>query len=644
MAEGGADREVIVEYLAKVVFATEKKDETLGAINLLTGAITKLGIALAGMYSAKAFIDINKHFNDLGIMARNLNTPINSIRTFEAAFNQVGNSAGAFRNALVGLQNQLDEFGPSYRKVLQTHAGLGSFKEGADNAEELIKFIETTMKKYDGNEAMRPRGYAQLKQLIPGLTTEMIKDVMRPEFRQSAAEANRINTDYLGSKEEQDELVKNAQKFTSELSFITQRLSNLFAKTIVSPELSDSVADFAKTIDENKDTIKDGMVAIGQAVTGLAKVVAMLVAIPGVVKKISGAMDEKHGEPKGVIDAFSQGWKSLSAETDENTQAVKENTDALKEQKKGWWQWFKDLVLKEESKEVDVSKPGDGLLRSVLKGLGLISGESGGGAAGGGGDDNSVNPVGSGGTAGKETRANMMHWAMDQLRKEGVPESSLRAAAANLVGQADMESGLNPNKSHDQGTGYGIYGARLDRRTKMFAWLAQNNYAKNSAEGQMRYMAREAMSGAYPKTRSILMSGSLNAGSSHTITDEFERPKINNYRHGAVSSAFSSVGSRKETPTPTPTPTPTLTPTPERKAPALGGRALDKGAALGTPSPAQFAQASQAANNIGPFHADIKINGSPNQPTPAMVDREWKRMTRQFAGRYSNPAFATKLT
>lgn len=143
----------------------------------------------------------------------------------------------------------------------------------------------------------------------------------------------------------------------------------------------------------------------------------------------------------------------------------------------------------------------------------------------------------------------MMTWAMDQLRREGVPEAHLRQSAAHLVGQAFMESGLDPNKIHDQGTGYGIYGARdpspgRGRRTNMLRWLEANGYARNSAEGQMRYMAREAMSGSYRATRRILMGeGTGNVvADTNTITGEFESPKYINHRAGAVMSAYRAGG------------------------------------------------------------------------------------------------------
>ena len=155
----------------------------------------------------------------------------------------------------------------------------------------------------------------------------------------------------------------------------------------------------------------------------------------------------------------------------------------------------------------------------------------------------------------------MMAYAVDQLRKEGVPEPNLQAAAAHLVGQADMESGLNPRQSHDGGTGYGIYGARLDRRAAMFAWLRKNNYALDSAEGQMRYMAHEAMSGRYPTTRRILMGankGSMRADS-QAITHEFEGPKVDNYRAGAVEKAYTTPGSGGSISTPRVKPSPSVT-------------------------------------------------------------------------------------
>ncbi|MBN9039841.1 MAG: hypothetical protein BGP05_21970 [Rhizobiales bacterium 62-47] len=120
---------------------------------------------------------------------------------------------------------------------------------------------------------------------------------------------------------------------------------------------------------------------------------------------------------------------------------------------------------------------------------------------------------------------------MDQLRREGVPEANLDTAASMLAGQAIAESNLNPNLPHDGGTGYGIYGARLDRRSRMLKWLRKNGYADNSLEGQSRYMAHEAMSDRYRRSRRALMNASpetMRSGNA-ALTEEFENPAVKNY-------------------------------------------------------------------------------------------------------------------
>lgn len=118
--------------------------------------------------------------------------------------------------------------------------------------------------------------------------------------------------------------------------------------------------------------------------------------------------------------------------------------------------------------------------------------------------------------------------AMDQLRKEGVPEEHLQAAASMLVGNAMAESSLNPRQSHDSGTGYGIYGARLGRRDKMLAWLKENGYSPDSLEGQSRYMAHEAMSSDYGPTRAALLSANEQSVGSGAVTvrENFESPSV----------------------------------------------------------------------------------------------------------------------
>jgi len=132
--------------------------------------------------------------------------------------------------------------------------------------------------------------------------------------------------------------------------------------------------------------------------------------------------------------------------------------------------------------------------------------------------------------------------SQDQLRKEGVPEKHVEEASNLLIGQALSESGsLNPLESHDGGTGLGIYGAGHGRKTAMLNWLKDNGYPVNSLEGQAKYMAHEAMTGGYPRTKNILLNAdpANRATNTPVITGEFEAPAVTNYRTGNVNQAAS---------------------------------------------------------------------------------------------------------
>src|SRR6202008_4612427 len=61
--------------------------------------------------------------------------------------------------------------------------------------------------------------------------------------------------------------------------------------------------------------------------------------------------------------------------------------------------------------------------------------------------------------------------------------------------------------------------------------LSANGYAKNSLEGQMRYMAHEAMTDkAYAPSRNALMGASDDnmRRATSTLTNNFESPKVDN--------------------------------------------------------------------------------------------------------------------
>lgn len=145
---------------------------------------------------------------------------------------------------------------------------------------------------------------------------------------------------------------------------------------------------------------------------------------------------------------------------------------------------------------------------------------------------------------GKNNKEVIMQAFADELRKKGVATENLPFAVAALSGQVKAESGFNPTLTHDNNTGYGIYGARdptpgRGRRTDMFNWLENNGYDRNSAEGQARFMVTEAFSGRYPQTANALRNANRDniGGVTSILTDEFESPaervqnKINRTRY-----------------------------------------------------------------------------------------------------------------
>ena len=200
-------------------------------------------------------------------------------------------------------------------------------------------------------------------------------------------------------------------------------------------------------------------------------------------------------------------------------------------------------------------------LKSKSSGDDAGGGSGGGGAGGIGGGGGSGGrrgfSLGEGGGSGSAgaghkaaNNAELMKAAQEQLLKEGVSADHVKAAAAALVGNVVQESGGDPNKVHDGGTGYGLYGARLGRRDKMLSWLSQNGFAKNSAEGQMKYMAHEAMTTKeYSNTASALkLAQQSNLGAvTDAVARNFERPNeaAANYggrRNNAAAAFGSDIG------------------------------------------------------------------------------------------------------
>ena len=217
---------------------------------------------------------------------------------------------------------------------------------------------------------------------------------------------------------------------------------------------------------------------------------------------------------------------------------------------------FREMMIDQSLKD----KAGDGGGAGGEGGGGGNGGPGGGGSgvgSGGGSGGRRGFSLGDGGGTGSAgaghkavNNAELMKAAQEQLLKEGVSPDHVKAAAAALVGNVVQESVGDPNKVHDGGTGYGLYGARLGRRDNMLSWLAKNGFAKNSAEGQMKYMAHEAMTAKeYANSASALrLAQQSNLGAvTDAVARNFERPneRYANYggrRNNAAAAFGADIG------------------------------------------------------------------------------------------------------
>ena len=425
----------------------------------------------------------------------------------------------------------------------QVNAATGRVAQTLEMSPQALSAFEMAVERAGGTAEGAATSLRNLRQVYNDLVTTGNSSALQPLAQLQALGGNRLNlqkplTDQLGSVAEN---LKNVSKLygASRAFDLARRIGIDEGTARLLMQGRAGVADalnatkgLAATKEQTEASIKlqKAWVELTQTLEAagrelLERLTPSLLALIDTLKKLAGLLHDK--VVTDILDAMKMIGDAFS---DFGADIKRLISGLIMWADEKWFSMTGSHMLNEETRK---SMAADGVGSSYDAAAARMKRMGSGGREAG---------VGGGGSAKASTRAEMMNYAMDQLRKEGVPESNLRAAAANLVGQADMESGLRPGLSHDQGTGYGIYGARLGRRAAMFNWLAANGYAKDSAEGQMRYMAHEAMSGRYPRTRSALMSGAYGVGVTNSITSEFESPAVVNARHGAVMQAFGAIG------------------------------------------------------------------------------------------------------
>ncbi len=531
--------EILQEFLVPIRFKVDQASEAQMRNSIRTATLQSNLLADAIEGAMKSFgqimAKVASNMDELFFSSQRMRTSAENIKAFEYAARQLGASAGEAHSAL-----------EAFAKFMRSNPGsenwlkkLGITMDGKDNAQLLQEFGQRLSK--------MPRYMQQQYAGLVGLSDKMLFALTDPKYAEFAEEQGRLfhkwGLDVDSAKDKSNAFWESLRRAQMVLATIAIKIEGDLVDKVGGAfrGLSDFLVrhgdDIAKTI----TAIVEAAAKVGgeflKGITGTNDLDAAFVKILKTIRELSKWIEHlvdqisdlirtvnKFGESSGITWLLNRlgyyGPPNENPGTGPSGGAggvippggLRGGGDT-----RNWWQ------------------------RHAPSWLGGKDAPEGGGGGGAG-----LGPVGGGKPA---ARSAMMKYAMDQLRKEGVPEANLRAAAAHLVGQADMESSLNPRTVHDGGTGYGIYGARLDRRSKMFAWLDANGFARDSAEGQMRYMAHEAMNGKYKATRRILMNASPDTMTrdSWTITGEFEAPKVNNNRSGAVAQAYRAGGEERQT-------------------------------------------------------------------------------------------------
>ncbi|MEE8627252.1 phage tail tip lysozyme [Methylobacterium ajmalii] len=500
--------------------------------NLLASAIEGAAVAVA-----KNLFSMSEGFDKLYFASRRTGASVQNIRALSYAFTQVGGTGG---EASAAVEN--------FARAMRTNPGVGGFVrslgvatevggKARDTLDVLLESVEKIRARnphFAGAQLASILGIDEHQFLLLSKSRDEIKKY-REEYDQTARMMG-LNNDRAA--ESHNKMATSLRSLSMIGTVAADKLLTFLAPAI--ERVATAITDWIKSNPEKVELI---FKKITEAVEWLGKELIKFTDIAADMIKDGRWLkmwDETLDKTLKLVSALEKVVKFIMWLDDFGQKSNKPIGQAV------------TGILGNGPNETGSWVPGwakrgwNGVKR-VFSGGVANAGEAGAGGAPGAAAGSGTTPRGNGvGTAGRARMGEMMGYAMEQLRREGVPEGNLRQAAAHLVGQAYMESGLNPNTVHDHGTGYGIYGARdpggagRQRRTLMLNWLAANGYAKNSAEGQMRYMAVEAMSKHYPATRRVLMgqgSGNVSADAM-TITRTFEAPRFANDRSGAVRSAM----------------------------------------------------------------------------------------------------------
>lgn len=508
---------------------------------------------VAGLYQvSNALSKVASDSVQLTAFSRNTGIAADNIKNMQIQLQMMGKSSAEAQATVGQLAGMLNDFntnkqGSALSQQLLGREGGAAVIRDLNAAKNVTEQIAVILKTYQNQPTERQRrGVADAFGLDPATIEQMIKD------------QNLVIYTYKANEKALEEYHRASVLFSHNIDEAWKAVSGNVIKSIM--DMTGGTTDSAKTFATAVDGIN---AAVNTLLNGRVSELGKLFNF--------GGLKQDFEDIKSFVNwwnsiEFKKNFRSATGIGEEKPYPVGGDPvsgsgsglgpsrikTGLSGKSSGFT--FGDMGSVAESSQEQVNLLAE--IRDTLQGkVGTGSGGTGGGGfsfdgggsgAGGGasryGGANSSGGAGlmaSRGATGANTSEFMRH-AKDQLRKEGVPEANLDHAAALLAGQAHAESGVNPNLSHDSGTGFGIYGARDDprntgpdsqRRTGMLNWMKENGYEPNSLEGQSRYMAHEAMTGKrFGPTRNALMGASSDTmgSATQTITRNFEAPARDN--------------------------------------------------------------------------------------------------------------------
>jgi hypothetical protein len=555
--------EVLKEFLVSLSFSKDEAGfhRTMEAVEGLTKKMVVLGGAIeaAAIASVAAMHRIAMGMEAVGYASSRIGASVSGIKEFQFAISQLGGTAA-------GAMSSLENFSRFMRESPGGEAWLRGFGIQTRDAKGQLRDRKELLDSFFASSRFTNEAYwAKLRdaQFI-GIDEDTMRAGMNPERHAREAEARAKFRNAGFDPEKAAEAGKKFEQVWRSLGLSIDIIADKVAMAMAGPA-GDKFRQLIEYLDRNSGRIADGLIVIGNAIIAAAgqliSWVAHVAEWEEMAEKWIAANPKIADGLKAITDALGPLGTALAALA---TGAALRGLIGL-------------LSLSGLSGIAAFVAGGALAGAAALVGgaaLGAMTGSAGEGDdemqrrknlegdpdyykpghpggqgdIGAGGRFRKALGGGGGGSASAVSRLQAMEAAMDQLDKEGVPKEHLRAAAALLVGQADMESGLDPNKSHDHGTGYGVYGARLSRRTGMLAWLDAHGYAANDLKGQMREMAHRAMTD-YPQTRNRLMNATQESldRDSWVITHNFESPLVDNDRTGATRRAYGSMPMRDGT-------------------------------------------------------------------------------------------------